>query len=99
VGDEVLHADHAGLDAARADVSHLAGVLDALVDPLGRAHTLLLDGAGEFSGGLEAGADRLLLVGAEALSIYTQAAALVAGNIGATNVDLLAVDVDTTVRL
>ncbi len=91
-GEDVLHAEYATLEDARAYFADLAPSFDAGVTPVVLARSGATTGAGQFSGELEGGASAFSLSWSEVLRTCADSARVVAGNIGATAVDLAAAD-------
>jgi len=91
-GDEVLHAEYPVLDEAQARFHAVAGAFEGAAHPLGAARTAALAGAGELSGELEGGVAAFWLSWTEVVRTCADSSRLIAGNIGATAVDLSAAD-------
>ena len=92
-------ADYAALAAAKDKLNDLAAQFLNTVPQVGRHYDEAVAGAGEFRGELEMGAVKFLIAWREALTVCSESAGLIAGNIGGYALDLSAVDVDLQVTV
>lgn len=98
-GETETTADYATLDSVKNQFNDLAAAFRNSQTPLGQHHDRALSGAGQFQPHLQSGAVKFLLSWREVFDVCEDSAALIAGNVGRTAVDLKAMDVDQSTSI
>jgi hypothetical protein len=94
-----LSVDYSALEGARTTFEDLAAQFQNSREPLAGRRATLLQGCGQVSAKVDAGATAFVLSWQAAFDVASQSAGLIAGNIGGYAIDLAAVDVDSTVQI